>query len=150
MLSLGTSFRASSYVRALLLGAALGLAGCSNGDPNLGQVTGRVTLDGQPLPRARIVFQPSDGKSPPSNSITDDEGRYVMRFNRRLDGAVVGQHSIRITTGRRGTEDRPKREKERIPTKYNVDSELVREVKSGSQEFNFELEGKGKIVESED
>ncbi|HEY1064859.1 MAG TPA: carboxypeptidase regulatory-like domain-containing protein [Pirellulales bacterium] len=145
----------SSTTQVLTLSAALFslfVVGCGDDQPPLGEVSGVVTLDGKPLPKARIVFQPLDRKSPPSSGTTDDQGRYVLHYNRNHDGAWIGKHQVRITSGRRtesGDGGKPIKVKERVPAKYNVNSELEREVTRGRQEIDFQLEGKGKIIESE-
>jgi hypothetical protein len=124
--------------------AALGilLLGCSGGD--IGKVKGQVTLDGQPLPGALVVFQPEDG-SRPSTGRTDDAGKYELLYSREVKGAKVGKHKVSITTGSEsdGEKGKPEVVVEKVPAKYNVKSELVREVKPGTNEIDFALDSKG-------
>jgi FlaG/FlaF family flagellin (archaellin) len=55
------------------LAVLLVLAGC--GGPTT-VITGLVTLDGQPVPRAALEFCPTSGKGRVSFTKTDDAGRY--------------------------------------------------------------------------
>jgi hypothetical protein len=105
--------------------------GCQPAGPELGLVSGRVTLDGQPLEGARLMFQP-DGNKPPSVGVTDKDGHYDAFYKRDVDGALVGNHTVRIRIA-----DKPV-----IPAKYNDNSELQREVKAGKNEIDFELTSK--------
>jgi hypothetical protein len=121
-------------LRQLTCGLLLILAsGCGQGGPEVAPVKGRVTLDGQPLKMVDIVFQPTNG-DPPSTSRTDDNGNYEMLYKRGVMGARTGEHSVRIDFTSGIVSNPPK-----IPPRYNTQSELKEEVKSGQNEFNFEL-----------
>ena len=123
---------------ALALGI-VALTGC--GDANLGRVSGAVTLDGQPLPKATIEFQPQAGS--PSYGITDERGRYELMYLPDKPGAELGRHVVRVTTYDWVTNpDGSKTEiPERVPPSYNVDSTLAFEVERGSQTIDLELHG---------
>lgn len=94
----------NTLTRTLLLSAGLALAtGCGGGGPSLARVSGRVTLDGKPYPNAVVSFQPVGGKDNPnpgagSMGVTDADGRYVLLYDNRIEGAVVGTHRVRIGT----------------------------------------------------
>jgi hypothetical protein len=109
-------------------------AGC--GSPDFGAVDGRVTLDGQPLAGATVEFQPDGGS--PAYGVTDDDGRYTLRWSVDQGGAPVGPVRVRITSFQ---ESQPN-VKERVPARYNKKTDLVREVKPGGQTLDFELESK--------
>ena len=123
-------------------------AGCGGSGPALAPVEGRVTLDGKPLPGARVEFDPDTelvayGKSSSSTSYgtTDSGGRYQLKYTGEQDGAMVGKHLVRIST-RNMTVDAEGKEvlvPEQLPTKYNVKSELTAEVKPGSNKIDFPL-----------
>ncbi|QDS87198.1 hypothetical protein EC9_13760 [Rosistilla ulvae] len=118
------------------------IAGCSgppSDQPDLGQVTGVVTLDGEPLPAAQIVFQPTEGRA--SNGLTDAEGNYVLDFNLDTPGAKVGSHQVRITTF---SEVDPSQEPtpELLPAKYHSKTELTATVAAGDNEIPFDLQSK--------
>lgn len=109
--------------------------GCSqHGAPGLASVTGTVTLDGAPLANAFVVFSPKDSTEKPSRAYTDSDGHYELTYLRDMKGAVVGEHTVRITTA---TENRPQ---EILPARYNSRTELEVTVKPGSNdEVDFNL-----------
>lgn len=126
-----------------------GFTGCGGSDENLGEVYGVVKLDGQPLPDATVQFQPQGGGSP-SAARTDSSGNYTLRFSRDAEGAVIGTHTVRITTYQAGDPDAdPPKTKvaEKVPVTYNRNTELTKEVTSGSNEINFDLQSGGEIVQ---
>ena len=108
-------------------------AGCSD---QYGGVSGRVTLDGEPLVGGTVEFSPAGGS--PAYGVTDENGRYELMWTASQEGAPVGTNKVRITSF---SEARP-RAKERVPTKYNRQTELMREVGRGQQTFDFELTSK--------
>lgn len=130
---------------ALLLSACLlatGVCGCGTRD-GLGEVTGTVTLDGQPLAGAAVEFIPEKGKV--SYGRTDDSGHYSMMFSRTATGAVVGKNKVRITTYEltdRG-DGKIEASPERVPTKYNSATELEVDVTGNGDTFDFDLKTEG-------
>jgi hypothetical protein len=130
----GSAVRWIPSVLLLLLVVGCGGAG---GDPKLNPVQGKVTLDGQPLPNAIVSFIPAKG--PPSGAITDADGKYEMRFKSGAVGAVVGTHSVTISTDMDGNAA-PGAEK--VPPRYNKDTTLSAVVKEGKNEHNFDLQSK--------
>lgn len=84
-----------------LLGVlALALAGCQQ---EVVPVSGRVTVNGQPLAGAVVTFQPRQMRPPTekpgagSVGRTDDQGRFVLRqVSPSRYGAVVGEHAVTI------------------------------------------------------
>jgi hypothetical protein len=106
--------------------------------PDLGKVSGVVTLDGVPLRGAIITFQPVASEEPGSklsSSVgrTDEEGLFTLTYVKDVPGAVVGEHKVFVqapaATG-----------KETLPARYNTKTELTEEVQPGSNEFEFKLE----------
>lgn len=96
------SFRCVSTVACL---ACLVTLGCRNQDYDVAPVAGRVTLDGQPLADAQVIFQPIAGSDknvepgPGSFGSTDADGRYTLEtVDPPEPGAVVGSHRVTITT----------------------------------------------------
>ena len=127
--------------------AFLGLFVLGCGGQNLGDVSGKVTLGGQPLAGATVIFQPEDG-SRPSMGVTNEDGEYELQYDRKTTGAVIGKHRVSITTGQEGNDgDESTAVAEKVPAKYNVKSELVKEVESGSNEIDFALDAEGEIVQ---
>jgi hypothetical protein len=100
-------------------------------------VHGRVTLDGQPLPDAGVVFKAS-GQSP-SGGRTDQDGNYELIYKRGVKGAPIGMNHVTILEDTQVTHH-----PQRVPARYNEKSELEREVKPGDNEINFDLKTEGK------
>jgi hypothetical protein len=121
--------------------AALLIGGCG-GRSDLGEVSGTVTLEGEPLANARIVFQPQSQGSA-SFGMTDEQGKYTLQYSDEDMGAAIGTHTVSISTfvvPDPDADEPAEAREERVPAKYNVDSELTAEVTAGSNTINFELE----------
>jgi len=117
----------------MLLVAAFSVAGCSKGDqPDLGDVQGTVTLDGQPLAQATVVFRPAGGGRA-SQGITNEAGKYEIIYIRDIKGAKLGSHKVAITTA---TETNPE---ERVPAQYNRQTTLTAEIQPGTNQCDFDL-----------
>jgi len=54
--------------------------------------TGTVTYQGEPVPNLFLNFKPEKGR--PSWGVTDDQGRYWLRYSNSRDGAVTGPHTV--------------------------------------------------------
>ena len=121
-----------SWVLAIAVVLTPAFLGCGQGNrPELGQVNGTVTLDGRPLANATVLFKPQTGRG--SFGVTDQDGQYELFYIRDIKGAIVGTHTIRITTA---TENAAK---EAIPSRYNLRSELQRDVERGDNTIDLEL-----------
>ncbi len=131
---------------ALFSVAMIGCSGSSD-KPELGQVHGKVTMDGKPAAGVMVSFQPEDGR--PSWGTTNEDGEYTLKY---LDetGAKVGKNLVTISTPNAGEapEDCSKIEEgggtaDPIPPRYNtlaVDNpEMTVEVKPGDNTINFPL-----------
>jgi len=125
-----------------LLSVMVGTLGCSGSRSDLATVSGVVTLDGQPLPRATLVFQP-EANGPASFGLTDESGRYTMMYKQGVPGAVVGKHLVKITTFQEGDREvNPPipRAPEILPDRYHGASELTAEVlASKKNQIDFAL-----------
>jgi hypothetical protein len=119
-------------VHLSFLCAGLVFAGCAKSGADVAPVTGRITLDGKPLGFAQVIFQ-QEGKSAASSG-TDKDGRYDLYYKRGVRGAPVGPNRVTVLPGPdpfpRGLV---------IPPRYNSESKLQADVKSGPNEFNFDL-----------
>jgi len=86
----------------VLAGLALFFAGCSNEPYQVGQVSGRITVDGKPVENAGVMFQPvvrngNINPGPGSYGITDADGRYTLKLvGVERNGAAVGLHKVRV------------------------------------------------------
>ena len=101
-----------------------------------------MTLDGQPLENAFLEFIPTGDKGSGSSGRTNAAGEYGLMFSRDTQGAFLGPHRVRITT-REITVDERQREvwlPERVPARYNAQTELTSEVKPGANRFDFDLQ----------
>lgn len=132
------------------------LPGCGapSDQPQLGQVTGTITLDGKPLSGIAVVFQPESGR--PARGMTDAEGKYELTYIRETKGTKVGPNRVEIAPSEDGEEEedesenadgeskpvkkRAKSGKPKIPARYNVRSELKADVQAGKNTFDFNLE----------
>ncbi len=135
------------FLSLALLALACSITGCSSG--NIGTVTGTVHLDGEPLEGAMVTFYPqvegSDAfeNAGTSQGITDANGYYELILSRDAKGAMVGEHLVYIETGVEGGGggygggDYEKSSKERVPKRYNSESELKVTVKAGSNTIDF-------------
>jgi hypothetical protein len=141
------------------------LCGCSGGthridysNVDLAQVSGRVTLDGQPLPYAQVMFHDTKLETI-TFGLTDTNGKYQLMFNSEKAGAEPGEKIVRIWTARGGLEFKDKipkenlgRDKEKVPAAYNRSSELLVTILStkekSRQAFDFDLDS-NKIAEKQ-
>jgi hypothetical protein len=120
----------------------LGFTGCTDG--KIGRVTGKVTLDGNPLSNALVTFNPITPGGE-SGAICNENGEYELIYTREIKGAEVGEHLVRITTARDRDPDADpptKSSPEILPPKYHVKSELTATVKPGKNQIHFTLESK--------
>jgi hypothetical protein len=132
--------------------ASLVLAGCGSAGDNLPRqpVSGKVTLDGKPLERGTISFQPDSGL-PTAAAVAITAGQYSMA---RAQGLVPGAYRVLISstpqspvtidpaTGMPPPPGQPTPPpKELLPAKYNASSTLSAEVKEGAtNRFDFALD----------
>jgi hypothetical protein len=123
--------------------------GCDSG-PRLASVSGKVTLDGKPLPKATVTFVPigkvNEASGKTAGGVTDAEGHYELTYSDGRPGCVVAKCRIHITTATvENPDDRDgaqflKKVRDKVPAKYSsVKTELVREVKPAGGEENFDL-----------
>ena len=114
------------------------LIGCG-GNSNLGDVSGKVTINGDPLPDAFITFKPTrfEGVGGKTFGKTASDGTYYIVASENESGAYIGENLVRIKIGDVKSEGGVI--EETVPAIYSSKSELLVEVKSGSITFDFEL-----------
>ena len=120
----------------------LTLLGCGGRDYALVDVSGTVTMDGQPLADASVIFTPvGDGVGPASASTTDASGHYVLKtIDLDLTGAVPGVQRVTITTARaNGDDERATVSKERVPPQYRDGSFRLEIGAEGNQAADIEI-----------
>ncbi len=119
-----------------ILAMAVAVSGCSRDDtPPLGEVTGKVTLDGTPLEGVIVVFKPDSGRV--ATGTTDAEGAYVLEYAYQVPGCKVGHCKVNMEWPLGTTKAKA------LDSKYTSASELTAEVKEGDNTINFDLKSPG-------
>jgi len=135
------SIRWISMIAVVLLTT---IVGC--GPSDVKPVSGVVTLDGEPLVGAWVVFTPLEGeKKTSSRGKTDESGKYELRFTSDTQGALLGKQMVQIYY-EPGLDDTVQKRKDKdsqvskLPKTFYEDSELRAEVTAGGDnKFNFDL-----------
>ncbi|QDV48694.1 carboxypeptidase-like regulatory domain-containing protein [Gimesia fumaroli] len=136
-----------NYSLLLLPLITLLISGCGGGPddaPKTVEVTGTVTMKGNPVADATIVFIPKSG--PSAVGSTDASGKYSLKTGKE-PGAIPGSHVVTITSGGEipmpGTEAAKKdQSKPEIPPEYGdpKKSGLTADVKAtGENVIDFKL-----------
>ncbi|MCI0459695.1 MAG: DUF4198 domain-containing protein [Gemmataceae bacterium] len=129
--------------------------GCSSKPYKVAPVSGRVTLNGKPLPKASVTFVPMATKEnqnpgPTAQDVTDADGRFKVAIDPETPGAVVGKCRIYISTllsdpdaDSRDAGGPIKNVRDKVPEKYNQKTELVFDVPAaGTDQANFDLKSR--------
>ncbi|QDU38981.1 hypothetical protein Mal4_33130 [Maioricimonas rarisocia] len=151
----GDCGKAWSHIGAMVLCASLS-AGCGGGNdgPELIDVYGTVTMDGQPLEGATVQFAPEGGAGEGRRLVagrTDSSGEYSLQYSPSRDGAAPGSYRVSITTYREMEVDEEGMDvpgsPETVPDVYNVNTTLAADVSSDNAEHNFELDSsEGEVI----
>ena len=135
----------SSFYCFAIFTLSIGLLGCggASDQPELGTVSGTVTLDGEPVADAKIQFLPTEGGRP-SFGTSNAEGVFTLNYNAASPGATIGPHIVTITTFKQeelkpGVPGYQPGVEERIPKKYWENSELKQVVAAGDNQIDFAL-----------
>jgi hypothetical protein len=121
--------------------------GCQQPLPEMGTVSGVVTLDGKPQPLVKVVFSPDPSAGPAAKSsqgLTDGEGRYSLSYRsadgRSAVGAKIGKHLVSMKDIRSiESRDNP------VPYRFSLaltrasKSPLFADVKAGEQQIDFDI-----------
>ncbi len=147
--------RSIRAARVVLAASFLVLGGCGRAGPDYGSldlssVHGTVTLNGEPLAEALVLFEADDQTF--SYALTDGRGHYELMFNSEKQGVTKGNKTVRIWSSRgipgmgeagsAGEEEDPDvtpTKPEKVPAKYNDQSELEVTVAISSHNFDFDL-----------
>ena len=144
------AFRVCCRICAVLIVLPV-ICGCRKSDRPTAPVSGAITLDGKPLAGGSIVSQPLapqgsviGGKG--SAAFCDANGHFTLQTLDGQDGAVIGEHRVRIYGPRvqdataSDADARRNSAKEIVPAKYNHKTELTLTVPpDGTTEANFNL-----------
>lgn len=126
-------------VPLIAVAALLSAAGCG---PRAAGVTGRVTLDGKPLPRARVVLMAAQGRSAADYYIaeTDADGRFALGpIGNMGAGVKPGPYRLSLTTAFSTTgDDTAPVPRELVPPPHStgIDYEIP---SGGTAAMNIEL-----------
>ena len=133
-------------------------SGCSStsspdySDLGLVDVSGRVLLDGKPMPNVEVrLVTAEDGIY--SYGVSDSDGRYALMFDSRTRGIIPGKKQVVVvnaSAGEKGsqvdeeeaeeTEGEPKKKGDsRVPKCYGRDSKYIVEVVGTSNTFDIDL-----------
>lgn len=115
---------------------------------DLVEISGTVTLDGEPLAGALVTFEEPDQTF--SYGRTDAAGRYQLMLNSEKSGVLRGEKLVRIRTATAATEGEEDEEdpdakpvadadRERVPGCYNRHSQLQVMVREDDASFDFDL-----------
>jgi hypothetical protein len=139
---------------ALVAAMLTAVLGCGRTPYRLAPVSGLVTLDGKPLPNARVGFEPQSAgggsiSGPGSYGTTELQGRYELKTVSGARGAVVGRHIVRIATlsvkrdRSRGPESISVQEEEKVLDRYREPGVLTFTVPpAGTAAADFHLTSK--------
>lgn len=127
------------------------LAGCSRQEYEVVPVSGRVTVDGKPVPDVGIVFVPlAKGRDKPnigpgSLGRTDTDGRFTLQTVDGDKGAVPTEHVVRMALApNQGDLDSPEGlapEGSNVPRSAPRQSALPRQAQDGSLRFEVPPQG---------
>ena len=136
---------------SVVLLLAAGLSGCGYNNPlRRKAASGKVIVDGQPLPRGSISFVSKVRQNGVRSGAVITDGEYALPIEK---GLPPGEYAVSILDAGGGTAaERVKNTnmlpgsepfvqiQQRIPPKYNFKSELIREVTAeGPNVFNFDI-----------
>jgi len=133
-------------IAVLAAGLLIVLGGCGSDPLGRHAISGNVTLDGAPVEKGSISFQPTAQATTSSGAVITG-GKYSIA---RENGLPVGKYRVSINAPQPGTGtdvpadsmpgEAPPEAVEMIPPEWNVNSNQTIEVKaSGPFEFNFEV-----------
>jgi hypothetical protein len=121
------------------------VAGCGPANPQGRMaISGRVTLEGQPLDQGSIQFTALEGDSGIGSGGVIQNGSYSIETEK---GLPPGKYRVRIFSGESAgapADEMPgessEAPRERIPAQYNTESTLEIEVAPGKTTFDFNLD----------
>ena len=114
--------------------------GCDSG-PQMGTVTGTITLDGAPAPSLEVSFNPvTAGTGTTALAYTDASGNYKLTYPGGKTGAPVGEYKVSISPAETDGEAKAPAS---IPACYNTETTLTFTVAAGENTANFDLKSAG-------
>lgn len=119
--------------------AIASLVGCGAAADPLGRqdISGEVTLKGEPLDGGSVIFEPEDSSNPTSGGAAIENGKFELPKGR---GLAPGEYRVRISaaggvTERIATEapGEPVISTERVPKNWNSQSDQIVTVEEGGE-----------------
>jgi prepilin-type processing-associated H-X9-DG protein len=101
-------------------------------------VSGHVTLDGQPVEGATVVFTPTEQGGRVAKGATDATGRFALKSSETGDGAKPGTYRVSVSK----TDNTNKNEvRHFLPSTFAdpATSPLAAEITQGTNQFDFDL-----------
>jgi hypothetical protein len=102
------------------------IAGCGESS-KMAEVSGTLTRNGNPVPYLTVHFVPFSGRS--SWGLADEKGRFSLKQDNKIEGAVVGMHKVWVDWRPRSPQEEmePKNAKkpaelDKIKEKYGSES----------------------------
>ena len=126
--------KSMSALVCALITFSVGCGGSSD-QPELGYVSGVVTLDGKPVAGVNVVFKPDVGRAAAAN--TDAEGSFTLQYLDGVEGCKVGPNTVSFDWPPGSTNAVG------IPAKYNGAEAFKFDVKSGSNTFELTMVSDG-------
>ena len=125
---------------ALMCAWVMMVTGCGGG-PRVGDVSGVIRYLGEPMAGIEVSFDPVAGGRR-SMAVTDRSGGYELQYTRGREGALVGEHRVRLVWPAQSEADLMQRKIYPIPSNYNTETTLTFEVKPGKNVFDLNIETK--------
>jgi len=145
--------QSSTFVLVASLLTSFAAVGCGGGsDVDLVKVSGTVTMNGEPVADAEVLFKPVAGGRL-SHGKTDAEGHYTLEYLPGQSGAIVGAHQVSVSTYVEPDTDSSDPEKlagrkETIPAEFNSRTTLAAELEpAGSTVLDFNLEAEEQLAQ---
>lgn len=127
-------FRGGSVLHLLCIAVAIAASGCGGDKFKTAEVTGTVTVEGEPVAGVMLEFEPervAGAILPAAYGSTDAEGRYRLE---RVGGSggVVGKNTVRISA--------PEGSQVQVHPFYAEEGAFLREIVEGPNVFDFDLQ----------
>ena len=124
----------------VVLCAALLTVGCGSSGPATSTVSGKVTLDDQPLPDGQIAFVTEDGLGAGVGDIKNGQYRCQVKGG-KFKVKITANKKMPLPPGKKGLHGETEMEMNYIPEAFNEKTTLTADV-SGAKVLDFALKSK--------
>jgi len=112
------------------------LAGCFGGGaerPELGYVSGTVTMNSEPVKNINVILKPTEGRA--AMGVTDDDGHYEVEYTVDEKGTKIGPNVVSLEWPHGFMPTFP------LSERYRADKTALKlDVKPGNNTFDIKLE----------